>query len=94
MYTTVEYLGQYLCKRRPGYATITGLSSQPRRFWAKVPVNVVKAYLRSVQREQVSELCSLLNRTFPEWKSFHDTDSSLGSPEEAESMWGRNAMRG
>jgi hypothetical protein len=46
---------------------------------AEVPVNAVKDYLRSVQRHQVNELCSLLNRTFPEWRTFHGTDNSLGA---------------
>jgi hypothetical protein len=46
---------------------------------AEVPVKAVKAYLRSIQRQQVSELSSLLNRTFPEWRTFHGTDNSSGS---------------
>ncbi|HEV3006273.1 MAG TPA: hypothetical protein VGX78_17520 [Pirellulales bacterium] len=34
---------------------------------ADVPTHKVVEYLRSVQREQVRELCRLLGRGFPEW---------------------------
>jgi hypothetical protein len=57
---------------------------------SEVPVKAIKDYLRSVQREQVSELCRLLNRTFPEWRTFHDTENSVGA---ITAQWAEQSFR-
>lgn len=41
---------------------------------AEVSAHAVKDYLRSVQQPQTAVLCTLLNRTFPEWKSLSGTN--------------------